>query len=140
MLQELQRIESVKLSENKEDRKVELIRGAYIPSDEEAGKYQILGEDVALLISTIKHNILETEEAPLYQRKVAYDNVAAEHLDEFRKLANKSSQQLLVKLNKWLSQHDADMESNLETESPMKVGLGLYYFEEAVNDSTEKDK
>lgn len=141
MQQELERIKSIRITENNE---VELIRGAYIPSGEEESKYQILGEDVALLVSTIKHNILDVDAPPFYQRKVSYDSVPAKYIDDFRKIANKGSQQLLVKLNKWLAQHDTDREPKVEADKPMKVGVGLYYFEEEANDSatqgTNKDE
>ena len=127
ILKELLRSEAVEVIDKK---KVALIRAAYIPSDDENGKYKHLAEDVSQLISTIKHNIISKELEPRYQRKVCYDRVPAEYVDEFKALANKENQKLLIKLNKWLAQHDIDNQSGDKTDTPMKVGVGVYYFED----------
>ena len=127
MLQELIRIGSV---EKTGDDKVKLLRSVYIPSKEEAAKYTTLGDDVSLLISTIKHNILEVEQPSRYQRKVCYDQIPAKYITEFRQLADERSQQLLEELNDWLAQHDLDRHPDLKADKPMKIGLGIYYFEE----------
>lgn len=126
MLNELLRIEAVSVEKNK----VSLIRAAYIPADNEADKYNILGEDVSLLISTIKHNIVSNDNEPRYQRKVCYNQVPAEQLDEFKELANKENQLLLLKLNDWLAQHDMHNQPKIKSKKPMKVGVGVYYFED----------
>lgn len=134
MLNELERIKTV---ERTEDKKVSLMRAVYVASNEDDDKYDNLGEDVHLLISTIKHNIMAEDDEPLrYQRKVCYDKVPGIYVDEFRNMANKGSQALLVKLNSWLAKHDIDREPNLDKKDLTKVGLGLYYFEEP----TEKEE
>jgi len=128
MLDELIRIKTV---EQTDDKEIVLVRAAYVAAEGDDDKYDSLGEDVHLLISTIKHNIM-TEDGPLrYQRKVCYDKVPAEYLEEFKQLANKGSQSLLVKLNAWLAKHDVDRQPDLENKNLTKVGLGLYYFEES---------
>ncbi len=125
MLKELQRINVVELID---DKKVFLIQSAYIPSDDENGKYDFLGEDVSALISTIKHNIV-AEGEPFYQRKVSYDRIPDVHIEAFKELANKENQKLLLKLNEWLAKHDLDHQGH-ELEIPTKkVGVGVYYFE-----------
>ena len=124
MLNELIRTEAVEVID---ETKVALIRSAYIPTDDKNEKYSILGEDVPLLISTINHNIVDENQDAFYQRKVCYDNVPAEDLEEFKKIVNQENQALLVKLNKWLSTHDMGKKKIKE---PMKVGVGAYYFEE----------
>jgi len=128
ILKELLRSEAVEVLDKK---KVALIRAAYIPSDDENGKYKHLAEDVSQLISTIKHNIVSKGLEPRYQRKVCYDRVPAEYVDEFKVLANKENQKLLIKLNKWLVQHDIDKQSDDKNDTPMKVGVGVYYFEDS---------
>ena len=136
MLNELERIKTI---ERTEDKKVILIRAVYVASNEDDDKYDNLGEDVQLLISTIKHNITTEDEPLRYQRKVCYDKVPGKYVDEFRTMANKGSQSLLVKLNSWLAKHDIDREPSLEKKDLMKVGLGLYYFEE-LNENEEDEK
>ncbi len=126
ILKELLRSEAVEVIDKN---KVALIRAAYIPSDDENGKYMHLAEDVSQLISTIKHNIISKEFEPRYQRKVCYERVPAQYIDEFKALANKENQKLLIKLNKWLAQHDIDNQAGDKNSTPMKVGVGVYYFE-----------
>jgi len=132
MLNELLRIQAVEL---KDDNKVVLIQAAYITSDDENGKYDFLGEDVAALISTIKHNIV-AEDEPFYQRKVTYDKIPVDQLATFKKLANRENQKLLVTLNNWLAQHDLDHQGE-ESSKPVvptkEVGVGVYYFENAAD-------
>jgi len=138
MLKELLRIGAIEL---KGDDEVDLVRAAYIPSDGENGMYELLGEDVSLLITTIKHNITNENNKPWYQRKVSYNRIPAEHLDEFRELAEKESQLLLVKLNTWLAQHDMNKQITISSNNPMKVGVGAYYFEvRSENSNVNNDK
>jgi len=126
MMKELLRTGAI---ETTEDNKVILIRAAYIPSDDENAMYDLLGEDVSLLISTIKHNITDKDNNPLYQRKVSYDKIAVDNLDEFREMVATENQKLLVKLNEWLALHDMKNKPTIEQKSTMKVGVGAYYFE-----------
>ena len=132
MLNELIRTKSVKL---KGDDQVILVRTAYIPSDSENEKYDVMGEDVSLLLSTIQYNISvadeATDKAPRYQRKVCYDKIPSEYIEEFQTLANKENQLLLLKLNHWLAEHDMDRQPILQSDKPLKVGVGVYYFEES---------
>ena len=129
MVNELIRIGAAELME---DGKVMLTRAVYVPSSSKEGKYDLMGEDIALLTSTIKHNIHHPEDLR-YQRKVCYDNVPKEYLSEFKVLANKENQLLLIKLNNWLAQHDMDKQPTIKSKHPMKVGVGVYYFEDTVN-------
>ncbi len=126
MMKELLRTGSI---ETRTGNKVALIRAAYIPSDDENGMYGLLGEDVSLLISTIKHNITNKKKKPRYQRKVSYDRIDVEKLDEFREIVAKENQRLLVKLNEWLAQHDMNKQTTIKNKDSMKVGVGVYYFE-----------
>lgn len=125
MLKELLRSKSVEIIDKE---KVALIQAAYIPSDDENDKYRHLAEDVSHLISTIKHNIVSKEE-PRYQRKVSYDGIPIEHIEEFKALANKENQKLLIKLNKWLVEHGVDNQDIKTKHTPIEVGVGVYYFE-----------
>jgi hypothetical protein len=125
MLNELIRTGSVELIDKN---KVKLLRVAHIPTNQDDNeKYTILGEDVPLLISSIKHNIINTDESPFYQRKVCYNDISRKHIAEFKALANHENQALLERLNNWLAEHDAERP---DSNSSVKVGVGVYYFEE----------
>lgn len=121
MLKELLRIKSVELLD---DNRVALVQAAFIPIGNEE-KYDFLGEDASSLISTIKHNILNKNEQPRFQRKVSYNGIPENKLKEFKIFSNKENQSLLMKLNSWLAKHDTNKSDNT-----VKVGVGVYYFEE----------
>ena len=89
ILDELTRVGAV---ERLEDGRVHLIVRAYIPESSDVDKLHILGTDVGHLISTIDHNIKPDPSGPLFQRKVAYDNLPDEVLPEFRELSVKRAQ------------------------------------------------
>ncbi len=127
ILDELIRIGAV---ERLEDGRVCLLTRAYIPESSEADKLHILGTDVGHLISTIAHNLKAEPMGPLFQRKVAYDNLPDEVLPEFRELSAGAAQTLLEKLDQWLAQHDRDVSPSVKGTGRNRAGLGIYYFEE----------
>ena len=127
ILDELIRIGAV---ERLEDGRVSLIVRAYVPESSEADKLHILGTDVGYLISTIDHNLQADPMGPVFQRKVAYDNLPDEVLPEFRGLSAKRAQALLEKLDRWLAQRDRDVTPTVKGTGRNRAGLGIYYFEE----------
>jgi hypothetical protein len=127
ILDEMIRIGAV---ERLEDGRVRLLTRAYIPESSDADKLHILGTDVGHLISTIDHNLKPDPIGPLFQRKVAYDNLPDEILPEFRKLSSKKAQSLLESLDRWLAQRDRDTNPTVKGTGRNRAGLGIYYFEE----------
>jgi hypothetical protein len=111
------------------DNGVQLKTRAYVPEGGNADKINILGTDVSDLVSTIDHNLQQGAQDPFFQRKVMYDNVPVEALQEFRRLSSTQAQTLLERLDKWLSQHDRDT-SKTDGTGRMRTGIGIYYFEE----------
>lgn len=110
---------------------VSLLRHAYIPEGDETEKLSILGEDVPLLIATIDNNI--NGEKIRFQRKVCYNNLPPECLDDFQKKVNIDGQHLLEKFNEWLIKHDRGSELNTEDSGRMKAGVGIFYFQQEVD-------
>jgi hypothetical protein len=127
ILDELIRIGAV---ERLEDDRVSLLTEAYIPESSDIDKLHILGTDVGHLISTIDHNLKSDPAGPLFQRKVAYDNLPDQVLPKFRELSAKKGQTLLEKLDRWLAQRDRDVNPTVEGTGRNRVGVGVYYFEE----------
>jgi hypothetical protein len=117
-------------AERLEDGKIRLLARAYVPESSKADKLHILGTDVGLLISTVDHNLKPDSIGPLFQRKVAYDNLPDEILPAFRKLSAKRAQNLLESLDRWLTQHDRDVTPTVKGHGRNRAGLGVYYFEE----------
>jgi len=129
VLDELLRVGVVeKLDENR----IRLKTRAYVPESGDVDKLNILGTDVSDLVSTIGHNLQHGATDPFFQRKVMYDNVPVEALQEFRRLGGAQAQALLERLDKWLSQHDRDTHPGTGGTGQVRTGVGIYYFEENV--------
>ncbi|MDP4302723.1 DUF6502 family protein [Leptothrix discophora] len=129
MLDELLRVGAVRRTE---DGRIALQNAAYVPADGPLDKLDILGQDVADLIATIDHNIQHGADNPRYQRKVMYEAIPAEALPAFRQLGASQAQRLLEQLDRWLADHDTDLPAPGDTQAGprLRVGLGIYYFEE----------
>jgi hypothetical protein len=136
ILDELLRVGVV---EKLDDGNVRLKTRAYIPESGDADKLNILGTDVSDLVATIDHNIQRGAADPFFQRKVMYDNVPAEALQEFRRLSGAQAQALLERLDKWLSQHDRDAHPKTTGTGRMRTGIGIYYFEEDMKSQKSED-
>ena len=130
MLDELLRVGAVR---QLRDGRVKLSARSYVPGNGEEVKIHILGADVGHLISTIGHNLQADDAAakrPFFQRKVLYDNLPAEALEEFRAAAAENSQRLLERLDLLISQQDRDVNPSVEGKGRWVAGVGIYYFEE----------
>jgi hypothetical protein len=111
------------------DNRVRLIHRAYLPKADESMKLNILGVDTAFLIDTIEHNLNVEHQSPRFQRKVLYDNLPTDALPKFRQLSSQAAQELLEKLDKWLSSHDRDVNPKAGGTGRNTAGVGIYYFE-----------
>lgn len=127
VLDELLNIGAVVLQE---DGTVKLMTRAYLPGADKKAKLDILGADVADLIASINHNLDPKNIHPFFQRKVSYDNVPVEFLEQFKAVSSEESQTLLEKLDKWLAARDRDANPGVQGSGRKRVGLGIYYFEE----------
>jgi hypothetical protein len=137
VLDELLRIGAV---EQNHDGELRLLARAYLPLGDEQGKLNILGMDVYHLINTIDHNLQDAGNDARFQRKVAYDNLPVEVLPQLRELSAEKSQALLEELNRWLRQHDRDINPESAGTGCKRAGLGIYYFEEDVQEGRQDEK
>jgi hypothetical protein len=127
ILDELVRVGAVGLTD--QDR-VTLLARAYIPQADAREKLAILGTDVADLINTIDRNLRGDPQGPLFQRKVAYDNLPSEAVQAFKQLCAVKNQELLEEFDQFLSSHDRDLNPAAEGEGRWRAGVGIYYFDE----------
>jgi hypothetical protein len=111
------------------DGRVRLLGRAYVPKAGSREKLAILGTDVADLIATIDRNLTGENDAPFFQRKVAYDNLPEEALPLFRSLVSGKAQGLLERLDRWLSARDRDANPAVRGTGRRRAGVGIYYFE-----------
>ncbi len=107
---------------------------AYVPRAGDLENVAILGVDVAGLLNTIDNNLRPDERQSLFQRKVYYDNLPEEALQELREMTREHGQALLEKLNKWMMQQDRDTSANSSGTGRMAAGVGVYLFEERINE------
>lgn len=94
-------------------------------ADTTSDKNSILGTDASDLVNTIGR-----DGQARFQRKVMYDNIPAEALDEFRRLSAEHAQQLIEKMDQWLARHDRDTNAAAGGTGRMRTGIGIYYVED----------
>lgn len=135
MLDELLRVGAVK---QLKDGRICLLARGYIPQKGPVEKLKVLGTDVADLIETIDYNTYQAPSKPRYQRKVMYDNVPLAAAKEFQILAAAEGQELLEKLDRWLAHRDRDVSPTSKGSGRVRVGLGIYNFEERLDRDPEK--
>lgn len=131
VLDELLRVEAV---ERTRTGRLRLRHRAYIPETGDADKIEILGTDVADLISSIDHNMTSPREDAFFQRKVAYDALVDDCLPELRLRVRRRGQALLEHLDRFMAEHDRDASPDVEGEGEGRAVLGIYYHEETTGD------
>jgi hypothetical protein len=135
ILDELVRVGAVEISDAGS---VHLLSRAYVPQHEEADMLAILGKDVADFVETIDHNIQAMGKDTRLQLKVEYDNLPAEAIPALRALASERGRDLLEEMNTWLADKDRDSNPNSEGTGRVRAGIGVYYFEDDLNQETEQ--
>ena len=133
MLDELVRVGAVK---RLRDGRIGLVTRGYIPQKGMDERLAILGQDAADLIATIDHNLHQDPSRPRIQRKVMYDNVPLESAEAFQAIAQARGQEMLEALDHWLSHRDRDVNPTAKGKGRVRVGLGLYHFEERLDQGT----
>lgn len=136
VLDELLRVGAVELLPNGD---VELRQQAHIPAGDADAKFKLLGADPAELFTTMMHNI-EQPDAPRLQRKVVYDNVGSEALEQLRAEARQVGEEFIRRANTLLASYDRDRNPQAPDGRRMRVVLGAYYFEEPGTSPTTAEK
>ena len=131
VLDELVRVDNVALTE---DGRVRLLGRAYVPRTGEIDKIGILGTDASDLMETINYNMSNQEKGARFQRKVSYDNLPVEAMDELRKISASHAQKFLELLNRHIAEYDRDINPEAGGTGRLRAGVGVYYFEENVGE------
>jgi hypothetical protein len=114
---------------------VELLNRAYLPTKTPVASLNILGNDVAELLSSIDHNLSCDAERRVFQRKVSNGSVDARALEAFRALSNRESQALLETYDAWLSEHEVAPGAADDGATPGRyVAVGIYYYDETLHE------
>jgi len=124
VLDELKRAGVVEISKAE---RVKLVTKGYIPHDDELKKIEILSICVADLLDSAIHNLENTDQRPRFQRQVVYHNVPDDLAAAFEVISEKDSQELLQRLNTYLSEK---LEKDIpQSSSGRRVGLGVYFID-----------
>lgn len=129
ILAELARIGA---TEQIEEGGVRLIVRGYVPANSPEEMIQLMGQSLCDLTHTIQHNLNNPQQASHLQLFVAYDNTSRKTAERFKNLSQRRATRLLMEMNRWLDEHEQDDQG--ENETSMRVGLGIYYFEDPVED------
>ena len=111
----------------------------FVAADREIDKLGILGDDVADLVGAIDHNLLNGTHEPFFQRKIAYDNVPAESVPRLRADVAADAEQLLVKHDAAISQHDRDVTPTVRGNGRKRVVVGVWYYEHDYVEDEDRD-
>lgn len=112
---------------------VKLIHHGFVPHGDDAEKINIFMTHASDLLGTGIHNLTLKDQSPRFQRQVTYVDMPESVVKEFEKLSHEMSMELLVKLNKWLSEEYKNRKAKSD-EPSYRIGLGIYYFK---NDNQE---
>ncbi len=135
ILDELMHIGAVK---QQDDGGLELLVRAYVPMGDDAEKIGILGTDVSDLIGTIDHNLSSQPGETYFQRKVCYDNLPQEVMDDLRATIVAKAQATLESMNEDMAMHDRDRNSKQQGSGRVRAGLGIFYFQDENKDKGEE--
>jgi len=106
---------------------VKLVRQAFVPGSDPVDKIQVLGTDVAELITTIDHNLTAKGDELQFQRKVAYDDIDPAALPKLKKMTFAKAQALLEQLDRQYASSELGEDSG---KGGKYISLGIYYYEQ----------
>lgn len=135
ILDELVRIGAVKIIK---DNKAKLVSPAYIPVEGEIEKINIMGTSANDLLTTIEHNISQSEQAR-FQREIVYTELSQSGINEFKLISQDKCTELMIELNQWLADKKG-IEKRLKITQPKsRVGMGFYYIEDKIAEGQKED-
>lgn len=126
VLDELLRVGAV---EQTSDGRYRMSRRGYEPSGDPEAMIDILGIDAAEFIETVDYNVQNGPDGTLMQGKVLYDNVPAEHEQEFLELSRRQGRALIAELNHWLAERDLGRDASTDEERADRRTLGVGIFQ-----------
>jgi len=109
----------------------------YVPHESEEQMLDIFGDSSSDLLDTIDHNLSSEPADSRLQLNVVYDNVPQEALEEFRRIADKKSLELLQELDKYLAKNDRDSNKKVTGTGKFRAGLGVYLIEKDLSNDSE---
>jgi len=131
MLDELERVGAVTRLEKGS---VKLLVSAFTPQDSNEDLILILGDSVADLIETLDHNLTAPKSDGRLHMSVVYNNLPDEVLKNLELVSRDSAMSFLTELNQFFATQDRDSNTSLEGTGRNRAGIGLYYFQQSIED------
>ena len=110
---------------------IRLLSHAYLPSNDEAEKLVILGNDAGELIDTIDFNLSASREDLRFQRKASNPQVAVSSVPEIKQFLRRKGQAFLEEVDLYLSQHETS-----DVDKKAELSVGVFYHE---NDDAQQE-
>ena len=106
------------------------VDSAYVPHKDKDAQFDIMGNCVADLLTTLDHNLESAAEDTRLQLTTAYDNLPTDAVQMFKRISHDRCVALLKEFDQWLGEHDRDANPNVAGDGHMRAGIGIYYIEE----------
>jgi len=130
LLDELVRVGTVEHKNGK----VSLLQKGYVPHQSESALLDIFSTSANDFLNTLDHNLNQSgSDNRRLQMSVAYDDVTDEGRKKFKDISAKQALELLKTLDSSLSQYDRGANPGIEGDGKHRVGLGVYWIEDAID-------
>jgi hypothetical protein len=133
ILDELLRVGVV---EKREGCQLKLKKRGYVPHRSDEQMLDILAESGADLLESMDHNLVMPTEQSRLQLRIVYDNLPRESVDIFRDMSRDRAHEFLQSLDQFLSTQDRDANPQSKGQGRYRAGMGVYYFEQELDDET----
>jgi len=131
VLDELERVDAVgRLGKER----VKLLVSAFTPQDSDEDLVLILGDSVADLLATLDHNLTAPKSEGRLHMSVVYSNLPEEVLKNLGVISRDRAMSFLTELNQFFATQDRDSNASLEGTGRNRAGIGLYYFQQSIED------
>jgi hypothetical protein len=127
VLDELVRVGAV---EHKDERRIFLRTGGYVPVKSDADRIGVMATCAADLLCTAEHNLTAPASIAKFQREVVYHDVSADVAQDFQQYSSQRANEFMVELNRWLSDRKKRASQAKAFEPTVRLGFGLYYFDD----------
>ena len=113
---------------------LQAVSRVFIPDATDPESITQAGTAVRDLMTTINHNLFYGEpDGSRIERRVYSDRLDRNATRKFSRLAESHGEELLSKLNDWLADQEIT-EKNSNRDARYRAGLGVYFFEEQLDD------
>jgi hypothetical protein len=108
-----------------------IVSRSFIPDASDPDSVVLAGEALHDLVTTINHNLFESgSHGKRLERRVYGDLLSAAESQQFQKIAAGDAEELLERLNTWISEREGNRTAVKDQGKKKRIGLGIYLFEE----------